>query len=204
MSNVQNKVGFFNRYKMAIFIVGGVIVTFLCLYLISLGIKSQALRLENYVETAAADITVVEKERTDKLNTLFPTVKATAKHEKDVIDSIAAARQNISSNLEEGNLGAVQSEFETVNKSISIIVENYPQIAATEAYMEFMSASAIAESKISSHRTNYNAAVRSYNDFTVSPFNNMFFALSGYKVKTLELLDFGTQYQDPTEYNWEE
>ena len=204
MNNNQNTMSFFNRYKMPIFIIGGILVTILCVFLISLGVKSQVNKLENYVETAAADITVVEKERTDKLNTLFPTVKANAKHEKDIIDSIASARQKIDANLEEGNLGGVQSEMDSVTSNINVLVENYPEISATKAYMEFMEASAIAESKISSHRTNYNAAVRSYNDFVDNSFNRMFLNMSGYKIKTLELLDFKKEYQDPAEYNWEE
>jgi len=204
MKTNGTKTNFFNRHKMLIFIIGGILVTILCVYLISLGVKSQALKLENYVETAAADITVVEKERTDKLNTLFSTVKAAAKHETDIIDSITASRQKISTNLDEGNLGAVYSEFESVNESLNILVENYPDISATEAYIDFMNASAISESKIASHRTNYNAAVRSYNDFTDNVFNGMFLKISGYTPKTLELLEFRTKYQDPVEYNWEE
>ena len=197
-------VNFFNKHKAVIFIVAGILVAVLCFFLISLGVKSQALKLENYVETAAADITVVEKERTDKLNTLFGTVKATAKHEEKIIDSIADSRKKIATNLDEGNLGAVQSEYETINEGIEVLVENYPEISATKAYIEFMNASAIAESKISSHRTNYNAAVRSYNDYTDSVFNRMFLNISSYEVKTFDLLDFGEKYQDPVEYNWEE
>ncbi len=196
--------GFFNRYKLPIFIVGGILVTILCVYLISLGTKTQANKLENYVETAAADITIVEKERTDKLDTLFGTVKANAKHEKSIIDSITKSRQRISTSLEEGNLGAVQSEMSKVASTIEVLVENYPEISATKAYIEFMNASAIAESKISSHRTNYNAAVREYNDFVDGSFNRMLLKLSGYKIKTLELLDFGIVYQDPVKYDWED
>ena len=196
--------GFFNRYKMPIFIIGGILVTILCVYLISLGTKTQANKLENYVETAAADITIVEKERTDKLDTLFGTVKASAKHEEKIIDSITKSRQKISTSLEEGNLGAVQSEMGKIASTIEVLVENYPEISATEAYIEFMNASAIAESKISSHRTNYNAAVREYNDFVEGSFNSMLLKFSGYKIKTLELLDFGIVYQDPVKYNWED
>lgn len=196
--------GFFNRYKLPIFIVGGILVTILCVYLISLGTKTQANKLENYVETAAADITIVEKERTDKLDTLFGTVKANTKHEKSIIDSITKSRQRISTSLEEGNLGAVQSEMSKVASTIEVLVENYPEISATKAYIEFMNASAIAESKISSHRTNYNAAVREYNDFVDGSFNRMLLKLSGYKIKTLELLGFGIVYQDPVKYDWED
>lgn len=196
--------GFFNRYKMPIFIIGGILVTILCVYLISLGTKTQANKLENYVETAAADITIVEKERTDKLDTLFGTVKASAKHEEKIIDSITKSRQKISTSLEEGNLGAVQSEMGKIASTIEVLVENYPEISATEAYIEFMNASAIAESKISSHRTNYNAAVREYNDFVEGSFNSMLLKFSGYKIKTLELLDFGIVYQDPVKYDWED
>lgn len=202
--NNQAIKNFFNRYKMVIFIILGVIVTLICVWLISLGVKSQALRLENSVETAAADITIVEKERTDKLNTLFSTVKASAKHETEIIDSITKSRKKITTNLEEGNLGAVQNEYENVASDIDVLVENYPQISATQAYIDFMNASAISESKISSHRTNYNAAVKSYNNFIDNAFNSMFLNFVGYDEKELELLNFGKKYQDPVEYDWEE
>ena len=204
MKTTQTPAGFFNRNKMLIFIGVGIIITFLCVFLISLGVKSQALKLENSVEAAAADITIVEKERTDKLNTLFSAVKAAAAHETDIIDSIAASRQKISSDLGSGNLGAVQSEMEKVSSDINILVESYPEISATQAYIDFMNASAISESKISSHRTNYNVAVREYNNFVDSPINGMFFGLSGYTPKSLELLNFGDKYQNPVEYDWEE
>lgn len=195
---------FFKRNKLMLLIIGVVVALIVCFWLISLGVKAQVNKLENYVESSSADITVVEKERTDKLNTLFSTVKAVAKHETDVIDSITSARQKIDTSLAEGNLGAVQSEMEKVSTDIKILVEAYPEISATDAYIEFMNASSISESKIASHRTNYNAAVREYNDFVDNPINILWLNLTGYKVKALEYLDFGTTYQDPVEYNWEE
>lgn len=204
MRSNQTSTNFFARNKMLIFILIGIVVAILCFVLISMGVKSQALKLENSVEAAAADISIVEKERTDKLNTLFSTVKAAAKHETDIIDSITESRQKINSNLEEGNLGAVQSEYEKVATEINFLVENYPEISATQAYLDFMNACAISESKIASHRTNYNAAVRSYNDFVDNVFNGMFLNMSGYDEKELELLDFGNKYQDPEDYDWEE
>ena len=205
MSNnfTEKMATFFRDNKMIIFIIILIVAVVAGTFCISLGVKSQALKIENYVETAAADITIVEKERTDKLNTLFSTVKAVASHEEDIIDSIASSRQNISTNLAGGNLGAVQNEMESVSSDINILVEAYPEISATEAYLEFMNASAISESKIASHRENYNAAVRQYNDFVDNAFNSMFLNISGYRVKTLELLDFGDKYQNPVEYDWE-
>ena len=199
----QSSTNFFARNKMLFFILIGIVVTILCVLLISMGTKSQARKLENAVEAAAADISIVEKERTDKLNTLFSTVKAAANHETNVINSITESREKINSSLEEGNLGAVQSEYEKVTTEINVLVENYPEISATQAYIDFMNACAISESKIASHRTNYNAAVRSYNDFVDNVFNEMLLGMSGYSVKELELLDYGNKYEDAPNYDWE-
>lgn len=188
---------FFERNKGKVFAVVGVVVFILCVFAVSMSVKTQAKRLENAVETAASDITVVEKERTDKLDLMFGAVKASSNHEKEVTNLVTSARANLS----ESNLGGAQKEIE---KATQIIVENYPEITATDAYMEFMTASATSESKISSHRTNYNASVRNYNDFIDGAFNSMFLGISGYQKKELELLDFGKNYEDPKEYNWEE
>lgn len=188
---------FFNRNKGMVFAVIGVVVFAFCIFAVSMRVKTQAKRLENAVETAASDITIVEKERTDKLDLMFGAVKATSNHEKEVTKLVTSARANLS----DSNIGGAYKEIE---KATNIIVESYPEVTATEAYMEFMTASATSEAKISSHRTNYNASVRNYNDFIDGVFNSMFLGISGYQKKELELLDFGKIYEDPKEYSWEE
>lgn len=193
---------FFEKYKLQVFVVVGIAVFVVSMLGISMSTKTQARRLENAVETAAADISVAEKERTDKLDLLQPTVKATAKHEENIISSIADSRKKVESNLDEGNLGGVQKEMTKVMGDINVLVENYPEISATDAYIEFMNASAVAESKIAANRNNYNASVRNYNDFVDGSFNGIFLKIGGYKVKTLELLDFGKEYEQPKEYDW--
>lgn len=189
--------GNLERNKGKLFVVGGVVVCVLCIFAASLSFKTQAKRLENAIETAAADLTDIEKERTDKLDLMFGATKANSKHEKDVVGLVTEARKNI----EESNIGGAETQIE---KATNIIVENYPEISATEAYLEFMTASASAESKIAGHRTNYNAAVRNYNDFIDGSLNSIFLGISGYEKKEFELLNFGTQYENPKEYNWEE
>lgn len=181
----------------------GIFVFILCSFGIVANTKTQAKRLENAVETAAADITIAEKERTDKLDLLQPTVKASAKHEENIIASIADGRKKVQSNLDDGNLGGVQKEMSKVMGDINVLVENYPEITATDAYIDFMNASAVAESKIAGNRNNYNAAVRNYNDFVDGTVNGMLLNFGGYKVKELELLDFGKEYEEPKDYNWD-
>lgn len=192
---------FFERHKAAIFIVIGIIACILCMYMISLGVKTQAKRLENAVETAAADITIVEKERTDKLDGLFATAKANGKLDKEIIDSITASRKQIDTALEDGNVGGVTKE---IANNVNVIVENYPEISYSEAYRNFMDATAISESKIAGNRTNYNAAVKEYNNFVDGALNGILLNIAGYETKELELLDFGKTYEDPKTYNWEE
>lgn len=193
----------FNRYKMIIFLLIGVVALFVCAKLIGASVKSYANRLENTVEAAGADISVVERERTDKLDTLFGVVKASANHDK-IFENIANSRNNANAALDEGNVGGATRELNNAMKNINIIVEAYPELRAHESYKEFMLASSESENKIAQYRTNYNALVKEYNNLIDGSFSSFFLKIAGYKPKTFELLDFGTVYQAPKTYDWEE
>lgn len=143
----------FNRYKMVIFLIIGVVALFVCAKFIGASVKSQANRLENTVEAAGADISVVERERTDKLDTLFGVVKASANHDK-IFENIANSRNNANAALDEGNVGGATRELNNAMKNINIIVEAYPELRAHESYKEFMLASSESENKIAQYRTN--------------------------------------------------
>lgn len=195
---------FINRYKMVIFLFIGIVALFVCAKLIGASVKSQANRLENTVEAAGADISVVERERTDKLDTLYGAVKANASHETKILEKIADSRRNADTALTEGNVGGATRELNNAMKNINIIVENYPELTAQECYKEFMLASSESENKIAQYRTNYNALVKEYNNLIDGSFSSFFLKVSGYKPKTFELLDFGTVYQAPKTYDWEE
>mgnify|MGYP003290944867 CR=1 FL=1 len=203
MNQTNNTGNFLEKNKSGIFIAIGVIILVVCTFLVSLSVKSQARRLENAVETAAADITIVEKERTDKLDLLFPVVMAEAGHELEVINSITDSRKKIEIDSENGNLGGVSNTLDDVKTDITLLVESYPEISATQGYQEFMDACTISESKISGHRVAYNAAVKEYNNFIDGAINEMLLNFLGYDVKDLELLDYENRYEDPKEYNWE-
>lgn len=199
--NVQE---FFNRYKAVVFLVVGVIALFICAKLIGASAKSQANRLENTVEAAGADVSIVERERTDKLDTLYGAVKASAKHEEKILEKIANSRKNASAALDEGNVGGATRELNSAMKNINFLVEAYPDIVAEESYKEFMLASSESENKIAQYRTNYNKVVKEYNNLVDGSFSGFFLKVAGYDVKTFELLDFGTVYQAPKNYDWEE
>lgn len=195
---------FINRYKAVVFLVVGVIILFICTKLIGASVKSQANRLENTVEAAGADISIVERERTDKLDTLYGAVMASAKHEEKILEKIAESRKNASAALDEGNVGGATRELNNALGNINILVEAYPDIAAEESYLEFMLASSESENKIAQYRTNYNKVVKEYNNLVDGSFSGFFLKVSGYDVKEFELLDFGTIYQAPKHYDWEE
>lgn len=207
MSKMNEKNGvadFVNRYKMVIFLVVGVIAVFVCAKLIGASVKSQAKRLENTVEAAGADISIVERERTDKLDTLYGAVKANASHETKILEKIADSRSKADAALDEGNVGGATRELNSAMGNINILVEAYPDLVAQECYKEFMLASSESENKISQYRTNYNQVVKEYNNLIDGSFSGFFLKISGYQERNFELLDFGTVYQAPKTYNWEE
>ncbi|WP_200329577.1 LemA family protein [Leucobacter sp. L43] len=127
------------------------------------------------VDEAWSDITVQLKRRADLIPTIVDTVKGYAAHEKSVFEDVTRARaETISA---EGPVEASEAEnhMQQALKSIFAVAEAYPQLQASQNFLQLQSELVDTENKIQASRRFYNGGVREYNT-KIQVFPNTLFA----------------------------
>lgn len=151
-------------------IVIGVIVVLLIIFLIS--IYNSLVRLNIRSEEAWSDITVQLKRRLDLIPNLIETVKGYAAHEKGVFEEVTKARANALNAQGVEETAKAENQFEGALKSLFAVAENYPDLKATQNFMQLQEELVDTEDKIQASRRFYNGVVRDFNTKrTVFPSN---------------------------------
>lgn len=121
---------------------------------------------EEDVKVAQADVQTMMQRRLELIPDLVETTKAAAAHEEKVYEDIANARAALNSSIESGDaqaMDAANKELTTAVNKLLVVVENYPEITASEQYTALMDQLEGSVNRISVARENYNEAVSSYN-----------------------------------------
>lgn len=134
----------------------------------------------NRVQDAWAQIDVQLRRRYDLIPNLIETVKGYMKYEKSVLTQITQLRSSIVS-------GSVQDKASANNmlskalKSLFAVVENYPDLKASQTYQNLQDELENTENKISFVRTSYNDYVLDYNNAIQQFPGNAFAGPLGFK-----------------------
>jgi LemA protein len=115
------------------------------------------------VDEAWSDITVQMKRRADLIPNLIETVKGYAAHEKAVFENVTKARAESLSAQGPAELAAAENHMQTALKSIFAVAEAYPQLQASQNYLQLQSELVDTEDKIQASRRFYNGGVRELN-----------------------------------------
>ncbi|MFM7014147.1 MAG: LemA family protein [Actinomycetota bacterium] len=132
------------------------------------------------VDEAWSDITVQLKRRADLIPNLIETVKGYAAHEKQVFESVTKARAaTISPDSLTHPEAAAQAEnmLQGALKSLFAVAEAYPQLQASQNFLQLQAELTDTEDKIMASRRFYNGGVRELNT-KVLQFPQNFFAKS--------------------------
>ena len=126
------------------------------------------------VDEAWSDITVQLKRRADLIPNLIEEVKGYAAHEKSVFESVTRARAETLQAQGPVEAGAAENHMQQALKSIFAVAEAYPQLQASQNFLQLQSELVDTEDKIQASRRFYNGGVRELNTkIKVFP-NNMF------------------------------
>ena len=128
-----------------------------------------------HVSEALSQIDVQLKRRTDLIPNLIETVKGYAKHEKELFEKIAKERANLVSAKGPAEKASVNSELSQTLKSVFAIAESYPELKASQNFMELQEELSDTEDKIAYSRQFYNSNVLDYNT-KLKVFPNVIFA----------------------------
>lgn len=134
------------------------LVVFVLIYI--LGTYNSLIRRRNKVKQAASGIDVYLTQRFDLIPNLVECVKVYAKHEEEVFEKITEMRANYynNRNLKDGEV--LNNEC---NKILAIS-ENYPELKASENFLDLQKKLAKMESQLQAARRIYNGEVNVYND----------------------------------------
>ncbi|MDI2099507.1 LemA family protein [Ruicaihuangia caeni] len=115
------------------------------------------------VDEAWSDITVQLKRRADLIPNLIDTVKGYAAHEKAVFESVTQARAETLSAHGPAEASVAENHMQQALKSIFAVAEAYPQLQASQNFLQLQAELVDTEDKIQASRRFYNGGVRELN-----------------------------------------
>jgi len=115
------------------------------------------------VDEAWSDITVQLKRRADLIPNLIETVKGYAAHEKGVFEAVTQARAETLSAGSPAEASTAENHMQAALKSVFAVAEAYPQLQASQNYLQLQGELVDTEDKIQASRRFYNGGVRELN-----------------------------------------
>ncbi|MBI2025796.1 MAG: LemA family protein [Candidatus Levybacteria bacterium] len=133
------------------------------------------------INEALSQIDVQLKRRTDLIPNLIETVKGYAKHEKQLFEQVTKERASLVKATSVEEKAKVNNQLTETFKSIFAVAEAYPQLRASENFMQLQEEVSDTEDKIAYSRQFYNSNVLDYNT-KLAVFPNVLIAnLLGFK-----------------------
>jgi LemA protein len=145
---------------MELWIILGLVAVVVIVFIVA---YNSLVRLNQQVEEGWSDIRIQLKRRYDLIPNLVSTVKAYAKHEREVFQSVTEARANALNAESVQDTAKSENMLEQALKSLFAVSENYPQLRATENFQKLQDEFTDTEDKIMAARRFYNTMVRDFN-----------------------------------------
>ena len=143
-----------------VWIILGVVVV---LTLVLWAVYNSLVTLRVRVDEAWSDITVQLKRRLDLIPNLVETVKGYASHEKGVFQAVTEARTSVLAAKGVKETAVAENQFEGALKSLFAVAEAYPDLKASQNFIELQQELVDTEDKIQASRRFYNGGVRDLN-----------------------------------------
>lgn len=149
------------------------------------------------VDEAWSDITVQLKRRADLIPNLISTVQGYAAHEKGVFEAVTKARSETVNASTPAEASVAEGHFQSAIKSLFAVAEAYPQLQASQNFLDLQAQLVDTENKIQSSRRFYNGGVRDLNTkIKVFP-NNMFAGMFGFTARDFFEVDDVAAISEP-------
>lgn len=157
-----------------------VIAVIAVLVLAVIGIYNNLVKLRNNRENAFADIDVQLKQRYDLVPQLVATVKGYATHEKDLLESVTAARTAAVNATSIDDKIKADQQLTSALAGLKISVEAYPDLKANQNFLQLQGELADIENKLAAVRRYFNSATRELNNAVQTFPNNILAGMFGF------------------------
>ena len=144
--------------------IAGVLVIIVLIWFISTW--NRLVRLEENVNKSWSDIDVLLKQRYDMIPNLVNIVKGYAKHEREIFEQFALARQTAAGALASGDVrgvGAAEGTLAGLMPRINMVAEQYPDLKADSSFVNIQNQLVSIENQVSDRREFYNSSATNWN-----------------------------------------
>lgn len=145
---------------MTLYIIIGIIVLLLIYILVT---YNKLVETNNIVKEAFSTMDIYLKKRWDLIPNLVEVVKGYAKHEKEIFNQVTTLRTNNYQNMSMNKKINVNEQLTQGISKIIAISENYPDLKASQNFLELSRDLTKIEDEIANSRKYYNGSVRIFN-----------------------------------------
>ena len=169
-----------------------VVVVVIFLFSWGKGTYNNLVAKEEGVNQGWAQVENVYQRRSDLIPNLVNTVKGVANFEQSTLIAVIEARAKATSvqinpkNLDEASMEKFQAAQDNLSSSLArlmVVVEQYPQLKATQNFLELQSQLEGTENRITVERMKFNEVAQAYNTYRRSFPSNIFAGLFGFGEK---------------------
>ncbi|MDY7092382.1 MAG: LemA family protein [Acidobacteriota bacterium] len=179
------------------FVMIGLVVGFLMM----VGGHNQLITHQQNVGAAWAQVQNAYQRRADLVPNLVATVKGAADFQSETLQAVVDARSRVGNIQIEGapteqmleSFEAAQGELSSALSRLLVVVENYPELTATENFRDLQSQLEGTENRISVERRRFNEAVREYNTLRGKIPMNLIANVMGFEEKPYFAADAGAE-----------
>ena len=143
-----------------VYIIGGIII-FVILFVVLM--YNGLVRARNRKDEAWSDIDVQLKRRYDLIPNLVSTVKGYAKHEQETLAKVTEMRTKALAADGVHAQGEPENMLTGALKTIFAVAENYPDLKASQNFIDLQNELSDTENKIQSARRFYNSTAQDLN-----------------------------------------
>lgn len=176
------------------YIVIGIVVL---LALVMVMMYNRLVSLRNRAKEAFSDIDVQLKRRYNLIPNLVNTVKGYATHERQVFENVTEARSRAMGAQGVGERAEAENMLSETLKSLFAVAEAYPDLKASNNFVELQRELRDTEDKIQAARRFYNSTVMQLNNSIESVPTNLVAGMFGFKKREFFEIEEATQREVP-------
>jgi LemA protein len=170
-------------------------VVVVAVLVVSVLIYNGLVRRRNQVDSAWSQMDVQRKRRYDLIPNLVETVKGYAGHEQGTLDAVIEARARALNAQDPADQASAESMLTGALKSLFVVAESYPDLRASQNFLELQQELSATADRAAYARQYYNDAVLTYNNAVTTVPQSVFAAV--FRFRTREYFQVSGEERGP-------